>query len=163
MPRPGSLPLIALFLALGGAFGGIASGPAPAQMPPPPMGGPGNVPVNPPTTGMSSFVGDWRLSWDDPGDPDCPCRGTLSIDIDENADGASLVGRWATKGGHATLRGTMSYNADYWSGQFSRPDDGAGLPIHGNFRLELRDSNTLTGSYQRSGMGIPMRWTATRN
>lgn len=137
--------------------------PAGAQLPRPPTGGPGNVPVNPPTTGFKSFVGDWKLSWDDPGDPNCPCRGMLSIDIDENTDGTSLAGHWSTKDGKATLRGTMSYNADYWSGRFSFPDDGTGFPVKGNFRLELRDANALTGSYQREGMGIPFRWSATRD
>ena len=63
--------------------------PAEAQLPRPPMGGPGDVPVNPPTSrGMNDFIGAWRLTWQDPTNPDCPCRGSLFIDIDANADGA---------------------------------------------------------------------------
>ncbi|MDP1753180.1 MAG: hypothetical protein Q8L22_27305 [Reyranella sp.] len=151
------VPVILLLTSMAGAI------PSGAQLPQPPTGGPGNVPVNPPTTGFNSFVGDWKLSWDDPGDPNCPCRGALWIDINETADGTSLAGRWSTKDGKATLRGTMSYNADYWSGRFAFPDDGTGFPVKGNFRLELRDANTLTGSYQREGTGIPFRWTATRD
>lgn len=147
-------------LLLGGLAG---SWPAGAQLPRPPTGGPGNVPVNPPTTGFERFVGAWTLSWDDPADPNCPCRGALRIDIEETFDGASLAGRWSTKDGQAILQGTMSYNADYWSGRFAFPDDGTGFPVKGNFRLELRDARTLTGSFQREGMAIPFRWSAIRN
>ncbi len=149
-------------LALGLLIGVAGTDLVHAQIPGPPMGGPGNVPVNPPTSGMQSFVGDWKLTWDDLGDPNCPCRGVLRIDIDQNADGASLVGRWPTKGGKATLRGTMSYNADYWSGHFTLPDDGLGFPVKGHFRLELRGANALTGSYQRDGTAIGYRWSAIR-
>ena len=137
--------------------------PAGAQAPPPPMGGPGDVPVNPPTgRGMNDFVGTWRLTWQDPSNPDCPCRGLLFIDIDENADGTSLAGRWKMKDGEARLNGTMSYQAKVWSGRFTQPDDGLGFPVKGHFRLESRDPNTLTGSYQREGTAIGFTWAATR-
>lgn len=134
-----------------------------AQLPRPPTGGPGDVPVNPPTgRGMNDFIGAWRLTWQDPTNSDCPCRGSLFIDIDANADGTSLAGRWKMKGGDAVLNGAMSYQAKVWSGRFSQPDDGLGFPAKGHFRLESRDPDTLTGSYQRDGTVIGFSWTATR-
>ena len=137
--------------------------PVQAQLPRPPMGGPGDVPVNPPTgRGMNDFIGAWRLTWQDPTNVDCPCRGSLFIDIDANADGTSLAGRWKMKDGDAVLAGTMSYQAKVWSGHFSQPDDGLGFPAKGNFRLESRDPDTLTGSYQRDGTAIGFSWSATR-
>ncbi|OFW97936.1 MAG: hypothetical protein A3D94_04675 [Alphaproteobacteria bacterium RIFCSPHIGHO2_12_FULL_66_14] len=144
---------------------GVAGAPqVQAQMPRPPMGGPGDVPVNPPTTrGMQDFVGTWRLTWQDPVNPDCPCHGSLWIDIDENADGTSLDGHWKMKGGDAVLHGVMSYQAKVWSGRFAQADDGLGYPMKGHFRLESRDANTLTGSYQRNGTAVPFSWTATRD
>jgi hypothetical protein len=152
--------LLTVVLLLAGTAG---TSPVAAQAPPPPMGGPGDVPVNPPTgRGMNDFVGAWRLTWQDPGNPDCPCRGSLFIDIDENADGTSLAGRWKMKDGEARLNGTMSYQAKVWSGRFIQPDDGLGFPVKGHFRLESRDPNTLTGSYQREGTAIGFTWTATR-
>jgi hypothetical protein len=152
--------LLTSLLLLAGTAGVV---PATAQAPPPPMGGPGDVPVNPPIgRGMNDFVGAWRLTWQDPGNPDCPCRGTLLIDIDENADGTSLAGRWKMKDGEARLTGTMSYQAKVWSGRFTMPDDGLGFPVKGHFRLESRDPSTLTGSYQREGTAIGFTWTATR-
>jgi len=147
-------------LLLAGIAGTI---PAEAQLPRPPMGGPGDVPVNPPTTrSMQDFVGSWRLTWQDPSDPDCPCRGSLFIDVDDNADGTSLAGRWKMKGGDAVLHGSLSYQAKVWSGSFAQADDGLGYPMKGHFRLESRDPSTLTGSYQRDGTAIGFSWTATR-
>ncbi|MBX9945813.1 MAG: hypothetical protein K2Y40_17150 [Reyranella sp.] len=135
-----------------------------AQLSRPPVGGPGDVPINPPTSrSMQDFVGTWRLTWQDPGNPDCPCRGSLWIDIDENADGISLDGRWRMKGADAVLHGTMSYQAKVWSGRFAQPDDGTGFPVKGHFRLESRDANTLTGSYQRDGTAVAFSWTAVRD
>ena len=137
--------------------------PAEAQLPRPPMGGPGDVPVNPPTgRGMNDFIGAWRLTWQDPTNVDCPCRGSLFIDIDANADGTSLAGRWKMKDGEAVLNGTMSYQAKVWYGHFSQPDDGLGFRAKGSFRLESRDPNTLTGSYQRDGTAVGFSWSATR-
>lgn len=137
--------------------------PAEAQLPRPPMGGPGDVPVNPPTSrGMNDFIGAWRLTWQDPTNPDCPCRGSLFIDIDANADGTSLAGHWKMKDGDAVLAGTMSYQAKVWYGRFSQPDDGLGFPAKGSFHLESRDPDTLTGSYQRDGTAIGFSRNATR-
>ena len=136
--------------------------PAEAQLPRPPMGGPGDVPVNPPTSrGMNDFIGAWRLTWQDPTNPDCPCRGSLFIDIDANADGTSLAGRWKMKDGDAVLAGTMSYQAKVWYGRFSQPDDGLGFLAKGSFHLESRDPDTLTGSYQRDGTAIGFSRNAT--
>ncbi len=141
----------------------ITALPVQAQLPRPPMGGPGDVPVNPPTgRGMNDFIGAWRLTWQDPTNPDCPCRGSLFIDIDANADGASLAGRWKMKDGDAVLKGTMSYQAKVWYGRFSQPDDGLGYPAKGSFHLESRDPDTLTGSYQRDGTAIGFSWSARR-
>lgn len=37
-----------------------------------------------------------------------------------------------------------------------------GFPVRGNFRLESRDPDMLTGSCQRDGSAIGLSWTATR-
>ncbi|MDP2376300.1 hypothetical protein [Reyranella sp.] len=152
-----TLQAVLLLVGIAGAV------PAAAQVPRPPMGGPGDVILNPPTTrGMQDFVGSWRLTWQDPGNPDCPCRGSLFIDVDDNADGTSLAGRWKMKGGDAVLHGSLSYQAKVWSGSFAQADDGLGYPMKGHFRLESRDPRTLTGSYQRDGTAIGLSWTAIR-
>jgi hypothetical protein len=137
--------------------------PAAAQVPRPPMGGPGDVIINPPTThGMHDFVGSWRLTWQDPNDPACPCHGSLFIDVENNSAGTSLAGRWKMNGGDAVLHGSLSYQATVWTGTFARTDDGLGYPMKGHFRLESRDPKTLTGSYRRDGTAIGFSWTATR-
>jgi hypothetical protein len=159
MTPAGRRALLGALLVIGVA----AAVPARAQLSRPPMGGPGDVPVNPPTTrSLQDFVGSWRLTWQDPGNPDCPCHGSLWIDVDDNADGPSLDGHWKLKGGDAVLHGPLSYQATVWSGRFAQPDDGLGYPLRGHFRLESRDRNTLTGSYQRDGTAIPYSWSATR-
>ena len=56
----------------------------------------------------------------------------------------------------------MSLDRRYWGGSYFLADDGSGYIKKGFFRLELRDSNTLTGSYHREGTALPFSWSATR-
>jgi hypothetical protein len=125
----------------------------------PPSGGQLGRYLAPPTGAQQDFVGTWNLAWDDPGDPNCPCRGVLTIDAD--GDGA-LKGYWSIKGSDVVLRGDVAFDQNVWAGRFAQPDDNVDFPLKGHFRLEARDTNTLTGSYQRDGTGFPFRWTATR-
>jgi hypothetical protein len=61
------------------------------------------------------------------------------------------------------LRGPVSYDQNVWAGQFEQTDDSADFPMHGFFRMEARDSNTLTGSYRPEGAAVPFYWSGTRN
>jgi hypothetical protein len=150
------LPRVVLLAAIlvAGAFA-----PAFAQVALPPPGGALHPFLAPPSGLAQDFIGTWNLSWDDPPNRDCPCRGTLTIWAD--SDGA-LKGQWPLPGGAAALKGEIALNNDAWAGTFSQGDD-VDFPIKGHFRLEARDTGrALTGSYQRDGTTIPFRWSATR-
>ena len=56
-----------------------------AQVARPPSGGVLDRFLAPPIGRPTIFLGAWNLTWDDPGDPNCPCRGTLTVDT--QADG----------------------------------------------------------------------------
>jgi hypothetical protein len=151
-------PLLALLLA-GGAVGPTMPSPGLAQISHPPSGGVDNRFLAPPSGVQQTFLGTWNLTWDDPGDPKCPCRGTLTIDT--QADG-SLKGYWSIKNPPVILQGGMAFDNNVWAGQFAQPDDNVDFPLKGHFRLETRGGTALTGSYQRDGTAIPRRWSATR-
>jgi len=72
-------PLLALVLAVG-ALALVMQGPGLAQVARPPSGGVDNRFLAPPSGVQQSFLGTWNLAWDDPGDPKCPCHGTLTVD-----------------------------------------------------------------------------------
>jgi len=124
----------------------------------PPTGGVLHRDFAPPTNIQQDFLGAWKLTWDDPLSPDCPCHGTLTIQM--NADG-SLKGYWPLKGGVAVLQGTVAFDNNVWAGPFAQPDT-LDFPIKGHFRLETRGVGGLTGSYHRNGTSIPYHWSATR-
>ena len=133
--------------------------PALAQVALPPPGGALHPFVAPPSGLQQDFIGTWTLTWTDPVDPKCPCKGTLTIWAE--FDGA-LKGTWPIPGGTATLKGEVAVNGDAWGGTCSQSDD-VDFPIKGHFRLEARDGGrALTGSYQRDGTSIPFSWSATR-
>ena len=132
--------------------------PALAQMGGPSMGGPSGQFIGPPAGNSADFLGVWDLSWDGPIDGNCPCRGTLTISTNNDGD---MQGLWKTKGPAATLRGSVSYDQNVWTGRFSQSDD-ADFPMRGHFRLESRGERNLTGSYQPDGTAVPFRWTGTR-
>ena len=151
-------PLLVLFLA-GGALTAAMHGPVLGQVPRTPSGGVDNRFLAPPSGVQQSFLGTWNLTWDDPGDPKCPCHGTLEIDT--QADG-SLKGYWSIQSPAVILQGGMAFDNNVWAGQFAQPDDNVDFPLKGHFRLETRGGPALTGSYQRDGTAIPRRWSATR-
>jgi hypothetical protein len=152
-------PLLALVLA-GGAQAMVMHGPALAQVARPPSGGVLNRFLAPPSGVQQSFLGTWNLTWEDPGDPKCPCRGTLTVDT--QADG-SLKGYWSIRKPAVILLGEVAFDNNVWVGDFAQPDDNVDFPLKGHFRLETRGGGTaLTGSYQRDGTAIPRSWSATR-
>ena len=151
-------PLLALLLA-GGALVLAMRGPGLAQIARPPTGGVDNRFLAPPSGLQQTFLGTWDLTWDDPGDPKCPCRGTLAIET--QADG-SLKGYWSIKNPPVILQGGMAFDNNVWAGDFKQPDDNVDFPLKGHFRLETRGGTALTGSYHRDGTAIPNRWSATR-
>ncbi len=128
-----------------------------AQVPGPPMGGT-NLPIGPPSGSIENFTGVWDLTWQGPIDSGCPCRGSLTITLN---DFGELRGVWKMKGPPATLSGQVDYDRNVWAGRFEQSDD-ADFPMHGHFRIETRDERLLTGSYQPEGTAIPYTWTATR-
>lgn len=133
--------------------------PATAQVPRPPSGGVLHPFVAPPAGVQMDFVGTWNVTWDDPADPTCPCRGTLTIE--QRFDGA-LEGQWTLAGGIAYLQGTVAFDGNVWAGRFSQGDD-IDFPLKGHFRLETRDQGkALSGSWQRDGTSIPFHWSASR-
>lgn len=137
----------------------VLPAPALAQMSGPPSGGVLDRFLAPPTNIQQEFLGTWSLTWDDPANPACPCRGTLTIQT--KADG-ELIGHWPMKGGAAVLLGGVAYDGNVWAGRFAQPDD-LDFPTKGHFRLETRSQGGgLTGSYHRDGTSIPFRWSATR-
>ena len=147
--------------------GGVAIAALPsdvlAQVARPPAGGQLDRFLAPPAGLVEDFVGTWNLSWNDPGDPACPCRGTLAIQVDQSADNAGgLKGYWSLKGGDAVLTGAVAFDNNLWAGRFAQPDDGVDFPLKGHFRLEARGGTALTGSYQRDGRAIPLSWSGTR-
>ena len=151
-------PLLAFLLA-GGALVLAMRGPGLAQIARPPTGGVDNRFLAPPSGVQQTFLGTWNLTWDDPGDPKCPCRGTLTVDT--QADG-SLKGYWSIQNPPVILQGGVAFDNNVWAGDFAQPDDNVDFPLKGHFRLETRGGTALTGSYQRDGTAIPHSWSATR-
>ena len=84
----------------------------------------------------ANFLGVWNLTWDGPVDSHCPCRGTLTISVNQN--GASKASG-SPNGPTSTLSGPVGFNQNVWIGQFAQPDD-ADFPIRGHFRLEFATS-----------------------
>ena len=152
-------PFPVLFLAAGLLTVAAMHGSLLGQMVPPPSGGVDNRFLAPPSGVQQTFLGTWNLTWDDPGDPKCPCRGTLTVDT--QADG-SLNGYWSIKNPPVILEGGMAFDNNVWAGRFAQADDNVDFPLKGHFRLETRGGTALTGSYQRDGTAIPRRWSATR-
>ena len=150
--------LVVLFLA-GGALAAAMQGSVRGQVARPPSGGVLDRYLAPPSGVEQAFIGTWNLVWDDPGDPDCPCRGSLAIEADN--DGI-LKGYWSRKGPTVILRGDMAFDQNVWAGRFGQADDNVDFPLKGHFRLETRGGTALSGSYQRDGTTIPRRWSATR-
>jgi hypothetical protein len=136
----------------------LALAPARAQLSGPPAGGPTGQFLGPPAGNSGDFLGAWQFTWDGPIDARCPCRGTLTISVNNAGD---LEGVWKIEGPPATLRGSVSYDQNVWIGRFAQSDD-ADFPLRGHFRLEARDRRTLTGSYQPDGTAIPFSWSGTR-
>ncbi|MBS0521925.1 MAG: hypothetical protein JSR90_24735 [Proteobacteria bacterium] len=141
------------------AAGLLGAGTASAQLSGPPMGG-SNQFIGPPTGTVQDFLGTWTLTWDGPPELGCPCHGTLTVTVDE--DGSHLDGLWKKKGADATLFGPVSYDQDVWAGRFSQPPDDLGIAVQGHFRMEVVDSQTLSGSYQQDSMAIAFTWRAKR-
>jgi hypothetical protein len=151
-------PLLAMLL-----LGGAAVEPSYGQGPiGPPVGGPSGNFIGPPTGTPQDFLGAWNVTWQGPIDAHCPCRGTLTIDFEQTANGAGMVGYWAMKGSQVVLHGSVSYNQTIWTGRFAVPDDTADFPFKGYFRLETRGNGNFTGSYQRDGTAIPYAWNGSR-
>ena len=126
------------------------------QLSRPPMGAVDRF-LAPPTNVQQDFIGTWNLTWQDPVNPDCPCHGILTIEMEANGD---LKGYWPLKGGAAVLVGGVAFDGNAWAGRFAQSDD-LDSPIKGHFRLETR-SGSLSGSYQRDGTAIAFPWSATR-
>jgi hypothetical protein len=124
----------------------------------PPMGAVDRF-LAPPSNLMTDFLGTWKLTWQDPGDPSCPCHGTLTVQVAQNGE---LRGSWGLKGSPAILQGGVAFDQNAWAGRFAQPDDAADFPIKGHFRLESRGGTALSGSYQRDGTAVPYSWSATR-
>ncbi len=138
----------------------LVAGPhaVPGQVARPPSGGVLNRYLAPPGGLEQEFLGAWNLTWDDPADPDCPCHGTLAIEVEPDG---SLRGLWSMKGPAAVLRGNVAFDQNVWAGRYAQPDD-VDFPLKGHFRLEARGGTALSGSYQRDGTAIPFHWSATR-
>jgi hypothetical protein len=152
-----TLPFPILFA--GAVLIAAMQGPVRAQMPPPPTGGVDNRFLAPPSSVQQTFLGTWNLTWDDPGDPKCPCHGTL--DIDTRGDG-ELKGYWSIRNPPVILLGGVAFDNNVWAGRFAQADDNVDFPLKGHFRLETRGGTALTGSYQPDGTAISRRWSATR-
>ena len=151
--------LLVLFLA-GGVLAAALPDPVLGQVARPPSGGVLDRFLAPPSGVQQSFLGSWELTWDDPGDPKCPCHGTLEVDT--QADG-SLKGYWSIRNPPVILLGEVAFDNNVWAGLFKQPDDNVDFPLKGHFRLETRSNGAaLTGSYQRDGTAIPHRWGGTR-
>jgi hypothetical protein len=150
--------LLVLVLA-GGALTLAMQSAGLAQVARPPSGGVLDRFLAPPSGVQQSFLGTWNLTWDDPGDPHCPCHGTLTVDT--QADG-SLKGHWSIKNPPVILLGEVAFDNNVWAGRFAQPDDNVDFPLKGSFRLETRGGTALTGSYHRDGTSISRRWSATR-
>jgi hypothetical protein len=145
----------ALLIALSAcALSSAASG----QVTRPPAGGVLDRFLAPPSGQEQAFLGSWSLTWDDPADRNCPCHGTLTIEVQQDG---TLKGIWPMKGGAAILHGDVAFDQNLWAGRFTQPHD-VDFPLKGHFRLEARGGNELTGSYQRDGTAIPYRWSAVR-
>ncbi len=129
----------------------------------PPAGGPDWSSIGPPTGNAQDFLGTWKLTWDGPVDANCPCHGMLTIEVKNTADGSGLAGYWEMKRSTAVLQGAVGVDQNVWVGHWALPDDTSDFPMKGNFRIETRGGNALTGSYQREGMTIPFRLSGTRN
>lgn len=127
------------------------------------MGGSSGEFFGVPTGTVQDFLGTWNFSWDGPIDANCPCRGTIRIEMHESADGAGLVGFWKMKSIAAVLRGPLSFDQNVWAGRFAQADDNADFPMRGYFRIEVRDARTLIGSYHPDGTAIPFAWHGTRD
>jgi hypothetical protein len=153
-----SRALLAVLLLAGAA----AAVPAQSQVPRAPSGGPTGQFLGPPTGSSQDLLGAWAFTWDGPPDDNCPCRGTITIQFNDNADGGGFDGSWEMKGATAVLHGSVGYNQNTWDGKFTQPDDGSGFPVTGRFRIAVVDPQTLTGSYQRDGMTIAFSWRGTR-
>ena len=128
----------------------------------PPAGRTGQS-IGPPTGNAQDFLGTWKLTWDGPIDANCPCHGMLTIEVKNTADGSGLAGYWEMKRSTAVLQGAVGVDQNVWVGHWAVKDDISDFPAKGNFRLETRGQNALTGSYQRQGMTVPFRLTGTRN
>jgi hypothetical protein len=151
-------PLLAILLLCGATVE-----PAEAQGPiGPPAGGPTGQFLGPPSGNSEDFLGTWSIVWQGPTDSRCPCRGTLIIDFEQNADGGGMVGYWKMGVQEVVLRGPVSYNQTVWIGRFAVPSDTADFPFKGHFRLATRGSGALTGSYQRDGTAVPFALTGNR-
>jgi hypothetical protein len=132
--------------------------PVAAQVSGPPMGGPSGRFIGPPATTIAGFPGVWDFTWEGPIDAGCPCRGTITIIVNQSGE---LEGQWKMKGAPARMFGSTGYDQNVWLGRFSQSDD-ADYPMHGHFRLESRDERLLTGSYQPDGTAIAFTWKGTR-
>ncbi|MFI4999154.1 MAG: hypothetical protein ACHQK9_04680 [Reyranellales bacterium] len=151
---------LALLIFVGATLGAPAYG----QISGPPMGGSYSWgSLGPPTGTVQDFIGSWDLTWDGPTGSHCPCRGTLTVEMKETADGSGLAGTWTAKGPAAVLSGGVSYDQNVWAGRFAQPDDASDYPMRGYFRLEARGSGRLTGSYRLEGTAVPFSWNGTRN
>jgi hypothetical protein len=136
------------------------SGSALGQLVRPPSGGVLDRYLAPPSGLEQQFLGTWNLTWNDLADPDCPCHGTLQIDVEQDG---TLRGHWTMKGGTTLLLlGDVAFDQNVWAGTFVQTGDGADFPLKGHFRLEARGGTALTGSYEREGLTIPYSWSATR-
>jgi len=124
----------------------------------PPSGGVLNRFLAPPSGLEQQFLGTWNLAWDDPADPNCPCHGTLTIEVVQ--DGL-LKGFWSVRNPPVVLHGDVAFDQNMWAGTYAQPD-GVDFPLKGHFRLEARGGKELTGSYHRDGTTIPYRWNAIR-
>lgn len=149
--------LLAALLA-GGVVAASLPGGVLGQVARPPSGRVLNRYLAPPGGLEQEFLGTWNLTWDDPADPDCPCRGTLTIEVEQDG---SLKGLWSMKGAPAVLRGAVAFDQNVWAGRYAQPDD-VDFPLKGNFRIEARGGSALSGSYHRDGTAIPYHWSATR-
>lgn len=151
--------LLAVLLLAGGALGATVHG----QVSGPPAGGPDWKSIGPPLGNAQDFLGTWKLTWDGPVDANCPCHGMLTIEMKNTADGSGLAGYWEMKRATAVLQGAVGVDQNVWVGHWAVQNDTSDFPAKGNFRIETRGGNALTGSYQRQGMTIPFRLSGTRN
>lgn len=142
--------LLLLFVAL--------AVPASAQVARPPVGGPSGNFIGPPAATIAGFPGVWDFTWQGPIDWGCPCRGTITIVVNQAGE---LEGQWKMKGGLARMFGSVGYDQNVWLGRFSQADD-VDFPVKGHFRVESRDEKLLTGSYQPDGTAIAFTWQGTR-